>query len=66
MVKTRSIQVRVNKEEYDFVMMNMKNLGYTNISGYVRELTLEPNLILKKKLLKLSGRVNQILDKLEK
>ena len=66
MARTRAIQVRVDREEYNQVRTSMRNLGYTNISAYLRDVTLEIDLILKKGITQINDRLNQVIKQLEK
>ena len=44
----------------------MRNLGYTNISTYLRDLTLGSELVLKKGITQINNRLNQVIKQLEK
>ena len=50
MAKTRFIQFRVNKDQYEKIKLNASARGYASMSSYLRDLALSKDLIFERKL----------------
>lgn len=49
MNKTRTIQFRVTRDQYERIINNARAKGYLNISAYLRDLALNKDLVFEKK-----------------
>ena len=50
MVMTRSIQIRLKKDQYERIKLNCQNKGFTSLSSYLRHVALDQDFILQQKL----------------
>jgi len=53
--KTRFIQLRVTKDQYERIINNSRAKGYLNVSAYLRDLALEKDLVFQKKFNEIYG-----------
>ena len=62
MNKTRFIQFRVTRNQYERITINANAKGYVNISAYLRDLALNKDMVFERKF----NEIYEVITKIKK